>query len=38
MPNPVGNITVFAHDATIGKLSETPKIYAAETPMFAAFV
>jgi len=38
VPNPVGNVTVFAHDATIGKLRETPKIYAAETPMFAAFV
>lgn len=38
VPNPVGNVTVFAHDAATGKLSEKPKVFAAETPMFAAFV
>jgi len=36
--NPVGNVTVFAHDAATGKLSETPRIFAAETPMFTLFV
>jgi 6-phosphogluconolactonase len=36
--NPVGNVTVFAHDAAIGRLSEKPKVFSAETPMFAAFV
>jgi len=38
VPNPVGNVTVFAHDAATGKLSETPKVFAAETPMFTLFV
>jgi 6-phosphogluconolactonase len=31
-------ITVFAHDAKTGKLSESPKTFAAETPMFIQFV
>jgi 6-phosphogluconolactonase len=35
---PVGNVTVFAHDPATGKLSETPKVFAAETPMFVSFV
>jgi 6-phosphogluconolactonase len=35
---PVGNLTVFAHDSASGKLSEKPKTFAAETPMFALFV
>lgn len=35
---PVGNITVFAHDAATGRLSEKPKTFAAETPMFTLFV
>jgi 6-phosphogluconolactonase len=38
VPNPVGNVTVFAHDSTTGKLSEKPKVFAAETPMFTLFV
>jgi 6-phosphogluconolactonase len=33
-----GNITVFAHDATTGRLSETPKTFAADTPMFVLWV
>jgi len=35
---PVGNVTVFGHDPATGKLSEKPKVFAAETPMFALFV
>jgi 6-phosphogluconolactonase len=31
-------ITVFAHDAKTGKLSDNPKTFAAETPMFIQFV
>jgi 6-phosphogluconolactonase (cycloisomerase 2 family) len=31
-------VTVFAHDAATGKLSETPKTFAAETPMFVLWV
>jgi len=38
VPKPVGNVTVFAHDAATGKLSETPKVFTAETPMFTLFV
>jgi len=38
VPNPVGNVTVFAHDAATGKLSDTPKVFAAETPMFTFFI
>jgi len=38
IPNPVGNVTIFAHDAATGKLSEKPKTFAAETPMFTLFV
>jgi len=33
-----GNVTVFAHDPATGKLSETPKTFAAETPMFVLWV
>ena len=33
-----GNITVFAHDAATGKLSDTPKSFAADTPMFVLWV
>ena len=36
--NPIGNVTVFAHDPTTGKISEKPKTFAAETPMFTLFV
>jgi 6-phosphogluconolactonase len=36
--DPVGNVTVFAHDTATGKLSEKPKVFAAETPMFTLFV
>jgi 6-phosphogluconolactonase len=35
---PVGNVTVFAHDAATGRLSDKPKTFAAETPMFTLFV
>ena len=38
VPNPLGNVAVFAHDAATGKLSEKPKTFAAETPMFTLFV
>jgi 6-phosphogluconolactonase len=31
-------ITVFAHDTATGKLSESPKTFTAETPMFIQFV
>jgi 6-phosphogluconolactonase len=37
-PNQAGNVTLFAHDAVTGKLSEKPKVFAAETPMFLSFV
>ena len=37
-PNPVGNVTVFANDAATGRLNETPKTFAAETPMFVEWV
>jgi 6-phosphogluconolactonase len=33
-----GSVTVFAHDARTGHLSETPKTFAANTPMFAQWV
>jgi 6-phosphogluconolactonase len=33
-----GNVTVFAHDAATGRLSETPKVFAADTAMFVAWV
>jgi 6-phosphogluconolactonase len=33
-----GSVTVFAHDARTGRLSETPKTFAGETPMFVAWV
>ena len=33
-----GSVTVFAHDPATGKLSETPKTFAADTPMFALWV
>ena len=33
-----GSVTVFAHDAATGRLSETPKTFAAETPMFVLWV
>ena len=33
-----GSVTVFAHDAATGRLSETPKTFAAETPMFLLWV
>jgi len=31
-------VTVFAHDPKTGELSETPKTYPAESPMFVQFV
>jgi len=31
-------VTVFAHDPAIGRLSETPKSFAIDTPMFVQFV
>jgi len=36
--NPVGSVTVFAHDAATGKLSEKPKTFASDTPMFVSWV
>ena len=33
-----GSVTVFAHDAATGRLSETPKTFAAVTPMFVLWV
>jgi 6-phosphogluconolactonase len=33
-----GSVTVFAHDAASGKLSETQKTFAADTPMFVLWV
>jgi len=33
-----GSVTVFAHDAATGKLSDTPKSFAADTPMFVLWV
>jgi 6-phosphogluconolactonase len=36
--NPVGTVTVFAHDPATGKLNPSPKTYAAETPMFVDWV
>jgi 6-phosphogluconolactonase (cycloisomerase 2 family) len=33
-----GSVTVFAHDAATGRLSETPKTFAAESPMFVLWV
>jgi 6-phosphogluconolactonase len=37
-PNPVGNVTIFANDPATGTLSVKPQVFAAETPMFVAFV
>lgn len=36
--NPVGSVTVFELNAATGKLSEKPKTYAVETPMFVSWV
>jgi 6-phosphogluconolactonase len=33
-----GSVTVFAHDASTGRLSETPKTFAADTPMFVQWI
>jgi len=33
-----GSVTVFAHDAATGRLSETPKTFEANTAMFVAWV
>jgi 6-phosphogluconolactonase len=33
-----GSVTVFAHDPVTGKLSETPKTFAADSPMFLLWV
>ena len=31
-------VTVFAHDPATGRLAETPKSFAIDTPMFVQFV
>jgi 6-phosphogluconolactonase len=31
-------VTVFAHDPATGRLAETPKSFALDTPMFVQFV
>ena len=36
--NAPGNVAIFAHDPATGRLSATPKIFAAETPMFIQWV
>jgi 6-phosphogluconolactonase len=37
-PNPVGSVTVFAHDPTTGRLALTPKSFPADTPMFVEWM
>jgi 6-phosphogluconolactonase len=37
-PNPVGSVTVFAHDTTAGRLAPTPKSFLADTPMFVEWI
>ena len=36
--NPAGSVTAFARDAATGLLSDKPKTFAAETPMFVSWV
>ena len=36
--NAPGNVAIFAHDPATGRLNETPKIIAADTPMFIEWV
>jgi 6-phosphogluconolactonase len=37
-PGNAGNVTVFSHDAATGRLGVRPRVFQANTPMFALWV